>query len=201
MPPEDGTAGATSGSEESTEDQVDLEAAKAALKVVEDMKAAGLTDPTGALATIQKLREFEKGTKLPKAIEKELTQLREAAATADKDKLTADERLKAELADLKAELAETAEKGKTRVAKSALKASAAAAGALYPDDVPQLVPASDLTFDEDGNPTNTDALVDGLKKSRPALFGTSRPSFDGGARGGPPAKQDMEHLLREAAGH
>lgn len=191
------------GGKDGADDQLDVEAAKAALKVVEDMKAAGVDDPKGALDTIKKLRSFEKGEKLPKTIQKELDELRAKVAEVDKDKLTADEQTAKELADLKAQLADAEIKGRTRALKAAVTAAAAKAGAVYAEDIPRLIETADVEFDEDGNPTNADQLVSDLKKSKPALFGKAQAGgFDGGARGGGPApKQDMESLLRKAAGH
>lgn len=199
---DDGGTGAGDGGDK-PDDQIDVEAAKAAMKVVEDMKAAGVDDPKAVLDTIKKLRPFEKGEKLPKSIQKELEELRGKAAAADKDKLSADEQTAQELADLKAQLADAETKGRTRALKAAVTAAAAKAGAVYVDDIPRLIDASDVDFDDDGNPTNADELVTELKKSRPALFGKAAAGgFDGGARGsGPPAKQDMETALRRAAGH
>jgi len=200
MAPEvDGTATVQDGEKEST---IDQEAAKAALDVVSKMREAGVEDPSSVLDLVGKLRAFEKGDKLPKQIEKELNELRAKVKDADAVGKSEAEKMAAELKDLQGKLDEASTQGRARVGKAALKAAAAAAGAVYPDDIPRLIDAGDVEFDEDGEPRNADRLVELLKKSRPALFGERKPgSGDGGPRGGPPnGKPGMEVLLRSAAG-
>lgn len=184
-------------------DEIDPVAAKAAMDVVAKMKEAGVEDPSTVLDLVGKLRDFEKGTKLPKAIEKELNDLRAKVKDAEGVSKSESEKMAEQLKELQAKLDETSSKGSARVAKAAIKASAASAGATYPDDIPKLIEPADVEFDDDGEPTNVDKLVAGLKKTRPALFAERKAgSGDGGPRGGPPAgKGGMEDLLRAAAGH
>jgi len=190
--------GGGSGEGGGSGDQIDPEAAKAAIAVVEKMKAAGVEDPSTVLDLVGKLRDFEKGAKLPKTVERELKELRDKLAKADSEKLSETERLAKEIERLTA----SDQKAQTRVGRAALKAAAAAAHAVYPEDIAKLIDVEDLEFDDDGEPTNAQALVDALKKSRPALFGSKAGSHDGGARGtGTPKTADMNELLRAAAGH
>lgn len=160
-------------------------------------------DKDRALATIKTQREAEKALKadLKKATTERDALVAKNKAEADA-KLSEQEQASKRLADLEAQLKETSTKAQVRVGKSALKSAAAAAGAIYPDDMPAIVGTDALEFDDDGEPTNATALVEELKKSRPALFGTPKAgSFDGGARGTTGGgKQDMESLLRGAAG-
>jgi hypothetical protein len=185
------------------EGELDVEAAKAAMKVVDDLKQAGIENPTGLLDTVKNLREFEKGRKLPKPVEKELEELRTKLKAADDAKLSETDRLAKKVAELEQQGQASDQKARERIGRSALKASAAAAGAIYPDDIAVLVGSGTLEFDDDGEPTNADALVKALAESKPELFTKAKAtSFDGGARGGSGGtKPGMEQLLREAAGH
>ena len=165
-------------------------------------------DKDRALATIKTQRESEAAAKKEAAeVRAELKALQDRIEAdkrkADNEKLSADEQQAKRIAELEQRLAEGDNAAKARIAKAALKASAAQSGALYPGDVPALVDLNKVKFDKDGEPLNADDLVDELKKSRPALFGERKPgSADGGPRGQAPGnKQDMETLIRSAAGH
>lgn len=180
-------------------------------KLLASFKEAGIEDPAKALETIKKLRGYEKGEKIPKAIQTELDALRNKVQEHEKRakdeetaKLTDAERTAKQLAELQGKLEDANTKAQFRLGKAALKASAAAAGALYPDDIAVLVPASKLVFDADGDITNADELVAELKESRPALFNEKKAgSGDGGPRGSAPGGKapGMEEALRAAAGH
>lgn len=152
-------------------------------------------DRDRAMKTIEAQRESEK------ALKKELGEARAALKKLEKDRESDEEKTRTaeeRIAAMEAKLAS----GDTRVAKQALRAAAAAAGAIYPEDIPRLV-SGEVEFDDDGEPTNADDLVEALKKSKPALFGTARPgSADGGARGGGDGGKvpTMDERLRAAAG-
>ncbi len=152
-------------------------------------------DKDRAMATIQAQREAEK------TLKRELKEARDEAKKLAKDR-EADEAKTRTAEERLAALEEQLANGNTRVAKQALRAAAAAAGAIYPEDIPRLV-SGEVEFDDDGEPTNADDLVEALKKSKPALFGTARPgSADGGARGGGDGGKvpTMDERLRQAAG-
>jgi len=200
---QDEGSGDQGGKDGAGKDDLDPVAAKAALEIVGKMKDAGVEDPSTVLDLVGKLRAFEKGDKLPSKIEKELKELRTKVADADGASRSEAEKLAQQLVDLQAKMDESSSRGQARIAKAAIKAAAASAGATYPDDIPKLIEPGDVEFDDDGEPTNVDRLVEALKKSRPALFGTRTPgSGDGGPRGGAASGADgMEGLLRAAAGH
>lgn len=183
-------------------DTIDPVAAKAALELVDKMKTAGIDNPDGVLDLVKNLREFEKGAKLPKGVQKQIDDLTAKAKAAEDAKLTDTEKLTKELAELRSSLETNDSKSRQRVGKAALKAAAAAAGAIDAGDAALIDPGI-VEFDDEGNATNAEALVAELKKSKPHLFGTPRPgSFDGGARGTKgEGTADMESLLRSAAGH
>lgn len=167
-------------------------------------------DKDRALATIKAQRESE--TKLKgelsstkaemKALQDQIAEWKAKEQAEADEKLSEQEKTAKRIAELEQRLADTETQGRSRVAKAALKAAAAAAQALYPDDVPSLVGSDAVKFDKDGNPTNADELVSALKETRPALFQGGRPgSGDGGPRGtAPGGKPGMEQLLRSAAG-
>jgi hypothetical protein len=87
-------------------------------------------------------------------------------------------------------------------ARSAVRDVAAKAKANEPEAIYDMV-AARLEFDGDLKPTNVSDLVDDVKKRYPGLFGQSPPgrAGDGGNRGNPPGKTDMNAMIRAAAGY
>lgn len=165
-------------------------------------------DKDRALATIKAQRESE--DKAKSELAEARTRLKELEDTVAKTeaekkaeadaKLSESEKTAQRIAELEKKLADTETGGRSRVAKAALKASAAALGAVYPDDIPSLIDMDKVKFDRDGEPTNADELVTELKKSRPNHFTERKPgSGDGGPRGeAPGGKRDMNDLMRAA---
>lgn len=85
----------------------------------------------------------------------------------------------------------------------ALDAATSAASELRarnPGAVAKLVNISAVEYDKDGQPTNVKALVEALKKDLPELFNLAPGGSDGGAGNGAAAPQDMNYLIRRAAG-
>ena len=72
--------------------------------------------------------------------------------------------------------------------------------ARNPGAVARLIRLADVEFDKDGQPTNVKALVEALKKDLPELFNLAPGSGDGGTGNGAAAPQDMNYLIRRAAG-
>lgn len=142
-------------------------------------------DKDRALATIKAQRESENALKSElQATKTRLKEIEDKAKTAEESKLSEAEQTQKKIAELESKLEQTSTQGRARVAKAAIKAAAAKAGATYPDHIPKLIDADSVEYDDDGEPTNVDKLVEGLKKSSPGLFEERRPgSGDGGPRG------------------
>ncbi len=164
-------------------------------------------DRDRAMKTIEAQRESERQAKADAAAARaeareaaeDLAALKAEQEESAKSKQSAEERI----ARLEAQKKEDDAAARARVARSALKASAASLGAHYPDDVARLVDSSDVKFDKAGEPVNTDSLIASLKESKPKLFGDPVPgSADGGPRGGGSSDKPvgMDDLLRSAAG-
>lgn len=84
-------------------------------------------------------------------------------------------------------------------AQSAVTDAAREAGAIEPALIYRAV-RGDLEFDDDGNPTNVDAVLADLKASAPSVFRASGGSGDGGRGNGQLApKQDINDVLRAMA--
>lgn len=81
--------------------------------------------------------------------------------------------------------------GKAAVMNLAPKAGAISANAVY------AMIAQSIEFDDDGEPTNVSDLLDKCREDEPDLFRT--PSGDGG-KGAAVSNQDMNALIRRAAG-
>lgn len=167
-------------------------------------------DQERAMQTIKAQRESEKVAKDAAAqaarerdaLAKQLDDLKAQQQRAHDEKLSEAEKLQKQIADLQSKVSESDAAARARIAKAAVKAAAASHGAHYPGDIPALVDLSKVDFDDDGEPTNADDLVEALTKSRPALFKGSAPgSADGGPRGSASgAKPSMDDVLRSAAG-
>lgn len=158
-------------------------------------------DRDRAMATIAKLREYEKTAK---AQARELETLRAKAQAADDAKLSEQERLQKRIAELEQQDAERTVRMRALAAQSALIAAATKAGALYPDLLADRLAAS-AELDAEGRTLNADALVADAKKQYPAVFRAQAGSADGGAGqdrkvadGG--GGGDMNRMIRHYAG-
>jgi hypothetical protein len=172
----------------------------AALELAAKFKEAGVDDPAGALDTIKKLREFEKGTKLPREIEKELKDLREKVSNADAANKTDLEKLQEQIAESEAKRLEAEQKAQDSRVRAVVMEEARKAGAVAPETVYRLIDRAEMEFDAVGDPSNVPALIDALKKAHPHEFNSRGGAFDGGVRRSPPAQPSMNDLIRQAAG-
>lgn len=167
------------------EDEFDKDRALATIKTQRESEAAAKKEAAEARAELKVMKDQQEADR-KKA---------EADASA---KLSAEEQQAKKIAELEQKLTDGDVAARARIAKAALKAAAAAGGAVYPADVPALVDITKVKFDRDGEPTNADDLVEDLKKSRPALFSERKPgSGDGGPRGpGSSATKSMDERIR-----
>lgn len=136
-----------------------------------------------ARRTIEAQRRAEKESK---ARIRQLEQERDALATekADRERqeLTELEREKALRAEAESKATAAEERARVALSKSSVKLAATKAGAANPDVVYRLLDLDDLTYGDDGEPTNADTLVEALLKAEPYLLATSN-----GGSSGPPA--------------
>lgn len=153
---------------------------------------SGGDDIAGLKSALDKERKAARdaGKQLKTALE-ELNQIKNAGKS-DEEKRDAD--LKAALA--KAEAAET--KLRDANARSAVTDAATKANAISPRAVFALI-KSDLEFDDDGEPTNVDALLKAAMKDEPSLFRAANGSGDGGKGGAAHQANDINSLLRSMA--
>ena len=84
--------------------------------------------------------------------------------------------------------------GRAAVTDAASKAGAISAKAVY------ALIRDDIDFDDDGEPTNIDALVAAAKKDEPSLFRAAAGSGDGGKGGTLITNDDMNAEIRRRAG-
>lgn len=184
------------------DEQAQGQGAEGASQGDEGSKGEDDFDKDRALATIKAQRESEAAAKQEAAAARaELKKLKDEQAKKHDEELSETQRLAKQVAELEAAKEQGDAAARARVAKSALKAAAAAAGAHYPGDVPALVDLAAVKFDGDGDVTNADALVGELKKTRPVLFTERKPgSADGGSRGSGAAPTSMDDRIRAATG-
>lgn len=87
---------------------------------------------------------------------------------------------------------------------AAIASAAGAKGIVDADAASKLLDWAAIQYDQDGRPSNLDALLDDLVKARPYLAGQTSAGgggFDGGSRGGASGSAtDMNQLIRQAAG-
>ena len=197
MPPEEGSQ------QQTLEDgQAAAPSADESAKLLAAFKEAGIENPAQALDTIRKLRPYEKGEKLPTPIAKELEELRGKVKTFEDAKLSDAEKSQARIAELEAENGSLKGNAQQIELRYMLATEATKAQALDAADMWRHIDANAVERDKSGAVTNLAALIEDLKKAKPYLFGAAKAgSFDGGARGTAPAGQNMNDLLRQAAGH
>lgn len=131
--------------------------------------------------------------------ERELKALNARIAELENAGKSEEEQLKASLTSLQTE----AERWKTRALESAAKVAvsdaAAKANAIEPAAIFALV-SRDLDYDDDGQPTNVADVIAHARKAYPGLFRAAAGSGDGGKGGTGAEANDMNALIRRAAG-
>lgn len=140
---------------------------------------------------------------LPKETQDEIKALRRENAKhrkALKEREDAEKTELQRLADANGELtqkyADLESKYRNTVAESAFTEAATKANAIAPKTLFRAY-RDDLEFDDDGSVTNVEAVIEKARKDEPGLFRTN--SADGG-KGSPVSNQDMNQLIRRAAG-
>jgi hypothetical protein len=143
---------------------------------------------------------------LPPETQKEIRALRKEAASyrkkvEDYENANRTDLEKRDLAVKAAEERATALETKLRdmSARSAVTEAATKANAISSRAVFALI-RSDLEFDDDGEPTNVDALIKAAIKDEPSLFKAAAGSGDGGVGSGTTGKQDLNALFRAGLG-
>lgn len=156
-------------------------------------------DKDRALATITKLRGFEKQSK---QLQRELDEAKKALKAREDEKLSETERLNARLSELEKRSATADTALRQERARNAIYLAAQKHGAKKPDLVYRLLDHDALEMDDDGRPTNGEAVVKQLLKDNPELA-ASAGSADGGAgeRGRTSAGADMNTQIRRAMGY
>lgn len=128
-----------------------------------------------------------------KTAQQELNRLKNAGKT-DEEKRDAD--LKG--AQERADVAET--RLQTLAGRAAITDAAAKVHAISPKAVFALV-KDDLTYNDDGEPTNVAAVIAQARKNEPDLFRASGGGGDGGAKGKPVTDaNDINAAIRRVAG-
>lgn len=124
-------------------------------------------DKDRALATISKLREFEKQAK---AQEKELASLRLRVKAEEDAKLSETEKREKQLQDLQVQAETWKRERRELLAKSAVISQSQKLGIVDPDAAYTLL-ANSLQYDENGAPSNVETALKDLIKAKPYLLG------------------------------
>lgn len=167
-------------------------------------------DPSKLRQMLRDLRKSErKRNEGYNSLQQQVRDLQGAASTRQQEALAnapLEERVKAmekELADERAKNTRLEQERKDERTDGAIREAARRLNAADPDDVVRLLDRDDLTIEEDGNPTNAEAIVRAMLRKKPHL---TRAGGGGGADGGnrgTPGKgssEDMNDLLRSARG-
>jgi hypothetical protein len=153
----------------------------------------GGDDLTALKSALDKERKAARdASKQLKSLQAELDQLRNAGKSEE-------EQREAALKSLQTE----AERWKTRALESAARVAvsdaAAKANAIEPAAIFALV-SRDIDYDDDGQPTNVADVIANARKAYPGLFRAAAGSGDGGKGGTGAEANDMNALIRRAAG-
>jgi hypothetical protein len=154
----------------------------------------GADDLTGLKTALQAERDARKAAdKTAKDLARELESIKNSGKS-ESEKLAA--RLEALEKDNQLKGAAIRE----RDAKDATRDAAKKAGAPDGDLIYRVI-KSDLEYDDDGKPTNLKDLIADLKQTTPHLFKPESKRIDGGSgNGSKPGKDDMNSMIRIAAG-
>jgi flagellar biosynthesis GTPase FlhF len=140
---------------------------------------------------------------LKKALQAERKRANEAerkVKAADDAKLSETERLTKRVQELEAAETEARRKVRDYETRDAVIEAAEAARARSPRRVYQLI-RHDLTYDDDGQPTNLRKAIADAKAEFPELFLSATGSADGGAgTSGKAVGHSMNDMIRQAAG-
>lgn len=123
-------------------------------------------DKTRAMATITKLRGFEK-TARDQA--KELEALRKAQKEADDAKLSEQEKLQNRVKELEAQATALAEEKKSLLVRTAVEREARKLNLVDEDAAYRLLDLNAIEFGDDGAPKNIETLLKALAKDKPYL--------------------------------
>jgi hypothetical protein len=165
-------------------------------------QADGADNASGTEDVAALRRELEEARRLAARDRTERRKLEEAIKATEDAKLPEQERLQRRLADLERQASSHEQERRDWQVREAVTRSASKLGYADPVDAFALLDRSALEFADDGTPKNTDRLLADLLRAKPYLAGGTRPmgSFDGGVRGQPAKGQDMNAVLRAAAG-
>lgn len=122
------------------------------------------------------------------------TQVREY----EQAQLTEQERMQQRIADLEAENERLSHTARDTLVRSEVTSVASRLGVIDPEAAYRLIDVEQLSYDDDGNPTDVEAAVKELIQQRPYLAPNG--SGDAGARRESSAQRDMNTILRRAAG-
>jgi hypothetical protein len=196
------TTTSASGAQAAPGSQPQVGASQAQAADAQSSQADGADNASGTEDVAALRRELEEARRLAARDRTERRKLEEAIKATEDAKLPEQERLQRRLADLERQASSHEQERRDWQVREAVTRSASKLGYADPVDAFALLDRSALEFADDGTPKNTDRLLADLLRAKPYLAGGARPmgSFDGGVRGQPAKGQDMNAVLRAAAG-
>jgi hypothetical protein len=196
------TMTSASGAQAAPGSQPQVGASQAQAADAQSSQADGADNASGTEDVAALRRELEEARRLAARDRTERRKLEEAIKATEDAKLPEQERLQRRLADLERQASSHEQERRDWQVREAVTRSASKLGYADPVDAFALLDRSALEFADDGTPKNTDRLLADLLRAKPYLAGGTRPmgSFDGGVRGQPAKGQDMNAVLRAAAG-
>jgi hypothetical protein len=196
------TTNSASGAQAAPGSQPQVGASQAQAADAQSSQADGADNASGTEDVAALRRELEEARRLAARDRTERRKLEEAIKATEDAKLPEQERLQRRLADLERQASSHEQERRDWQVREAVTRSASKLGYADPVDAFALLDRSALEFADDGTPKNTDRLLADLLRAKPYLAGGTRPmgSFDGGVRGQPAKGQDMNAVLRAAAG-
>jgi hypothetical protein len=182
--------------------QPQVGASQAQAADAQSSQADGADNASGTEDVAALRRELEEARREAARHRTDANRLKSEKQAAEDAKLPEQERLQRRLADLERQASSHEQERRDWQVREAVTRSASKLGYADPVDAFALLDRSALEFADDGTPKNTDRLLADLLRAKPYLAGGTRPmgSFDGGVRGQPAKGQDMNAVLRAAAG-
>jgi hypothetical protein len=196
------TTTSASGAQAAPGSQPQVGASQAQAADAQSSQADGADNASGTEDVAALRHELEEARQDAARYRKKAGLLESEKKAAEDAKLPEQERLQRRLADLERQASSHEQERRDWQVREAVTRSASKLGYADPVDAFALLDRSALEFADDGTPKNTDRLLADLLRAKPYLAGGTRPmgSFDGGVRGQPAKGQDMNAVLRAAAG-
>jgi hypothetical protein len=192
------TTNSASGAQAAPGSQPQVGASQAQAADAQSSQADGADNASGDQDAAVR-RELEEARREAARYRTEAAKLKSEKQAAEDAKLPEQERLQRRLADLERQASTFEQERREWRVREAVTQAAVKLGFRDPADA-YLHGASRIEYDDAGMPTNVESVLRAVLREKDYLSATGRVTYDGGVRGQPAKGQDMNAVLRAAAG-